>query len=258
MFKKAGKSIFSALGLEVRRRPASNVVKMPVELSVAEQGIIDYVQEHQLSMTSNERLWATLMACKHVIERGIEGDFVECGVWRGGNAFIAASIFKLYGESRRVYLFDTFGGMTAPTEKDKRVVDDTSAMDVFRQNQKDTHNEWCYASIEDVRNNFSKAGLLRENVVFVEGDVVKTLDDDANLPSQISVLRLDTDWYESTLKELEVLYPRLGLGGVLIVDDYGHWAGAKQATDEYFTKHQNRPFLQYTDYSGRVAVKFEA
>lgn len=258
MFKKSGKSMFRALGFEVRRRSASDVVKMPVELSAEEQDIFEYVRENQLSMTSNERLWTTLMACKHVIDRGIEGDFVECGVWRGGNALIAAAIFKLYGESRRVYLFDTFGGMTAPTEKDKRVVDDSTAMEAFLQNQRDTHNEWCYASIEDVRNNFSKAGLLGDNVLFVKGDVVKTLGEDANLPSRISVLRLDTDWYESTLKELEVLYPRLGLGGVLIIDDYGHWAGAKQATDEYFSAHQNRPFLQYTDYTGRVAVKFEA
>src|SRR5262249_6800965 len=121
----------------------------------------------------------------------------------------------------------------------------------------DTHNEWCYASLDDVRNNFVNVGLLSNNVVFVQGDVTQTLANEENLPKSISVLRLDTDWYESTKKELEVLYPRLNRGGVLLIDDYGYWAGSKQATDEFFAKNQNRPFLQYTDSSGRLAVKFD-
>ena len=90
--------------------------------------------------------------------------------------------------------------MTAPTERDKRVADGSSARAIFLQNQKITHNEWCYASLEDVKNNFAEAGLLSDNVTFVPGDVCKTLEDERNLPDRISVLRLDTDWYESTKK----------------------------------------------------------
>ena len=234
-----------------RRKPTAP----PVEITDEEKAILAYVQDHQLTMTSPERAWTTLMACKHVADRDIPGDFVECGVWRGGNALIAAFVFKLYGANRRTFLFDTFEGMTEPTDKDKRAADGTCAREEFLANQTASHNEWCYASLEDVRGNFAKAGLLGDEVVFVKGDVSETLEQERMLPKQISVLRLDTDWYESTRKELEVLYPRLSVGGVLIIDDYGHWAGSKNATDEYFDRHNNRPFFQYVDYSGRAAVK---
>lgn len=254
IINKSIKKVFGAFGLEIRKTP-SRAVKMPVELTNEECEIIQHVKSNNLSMTSYAKLWATLMACKYVIDQNIEGDFVECGVWRGGNALIAAALFKLYGVDKKVYLFDTFEGMTPPTEKDKKESSGESAADKFFKSQTKTHNEWCYASLEDVRNNFEKYGLLSKNTIFVKGDVCKTLDDGQNLPDNVAVLRLDTDWYESTKKELDVLYPKLCIGGVLIIDDYGYWAGSKEATDEYFTTHNNRPFLQYTDYSGRVAVK---
>jgi hypothetical protein len=226
---------------------------MPVELSKEEREIISYVMTNKLTMASYERIFATVMACKYVIDKGIEGDFVECGVWRGGNAIAAAEIFKLHNSNKKVWLFDTFKGMTVPTDFDLTISNGLSAKNQFSANQKETHNEWCYASIQDVRNNFIKRQLV-ENIRFIEGDVCQTLNTD-NLPSAISILRLDTDWYESTKKELDVLYPRLLLGGCLIIDDYGHWSGAKKATDEYFKKYNNRPFFQYIDYTGRLALK---
>lgn len=254
IIKKSIQAIFNGFGLEIRKK-ASTEVKMPVELTKEEVEIVNYIKKNNLSMASYERLWATLMACKYSIDQNIEGDFVECGVWRGGNALIAAALFRLYGVNKKVYCFDTFGGMTPPTEKDRHASNNKSALEDFLKNQTDTHNEWCYASLEDVKNNFKQFGLLNENVVFVKGDVCKTLDIEENIPKTISVLRLDTDWYESTKKELEVLYPRISIGGPLLIDDYGHWAGSKEATDEYFKKYNNRPFFQYTDYTGRVAIK---
>lgn len=206
-------------------------------------------------MASDERLFTTMLACKHVVERGIEGDFLECGVWRGGNAVLAAAIFRLYGSKKKVYLFDTFEGMTEPTEPDKYTATGRGALQEFRDHQQESHNDWCYASIEDVRNSFLKVDLLSDNVIFVKGDVLTTLAEAANIPAHISVLRLDTDWYESTKKELEVLYPLLSVGGTLIIDDYGHWAGSKKATDEYFANCGGRPLLQYTDYTGRAGIK---
>lgn len=197
------------------------------------------------------------MACKHVIERDVGGDFVECGVWRGGNALLAAKIFRLYGVNKRVWLFDTFMGMTEPSDVDTRTHDGFAAKVKFAETQRDTHNEWCFCSIDDVKQSFQEAGVLDENIVFVQGDVNETLDDQKNLPKEISVLRLDTDWYDSTKKELEVLYPMVSLGGVLILDDYGHWSGSRIAADEYFSNMKNRPFLQYTDAGGRAGVKFE-
>jgi O-methyltransferase len=245
------RSAFDKLGYEIRKSPKT---QMPVELSREERDIINYVMSNKLTMVSYERLWTTLMACKFAIEKNIQGDFVECGVWRGGNAMVAAELFKLYGVSKKVWLFDTFKGMTEPTDADVEAGSDTSARQEFERAQRDTHNKWCYASLADVRNNFLKKGLMSEHIVFVEGDVCQTLDG-ARIPDKICVLRLDTDWYESTKKELEVLYPKLSLGGCFIIDDYGYWAGSKKATDEYFDMHGNRPFLQYTDVTGRVAVK---
>jgi hypothetical protein len=252
--------LLGRVGLEVRRIDGGTASgptdRTPVELSPEERRLVDHVADQRLSMASRERLWATAMACRHVIERDVPGDFVECGVWRGGNALLAAALFRLHRADRRVYLFDTFGGMTVPTERDRSAADGAPALEKFQASQQADHNEWCYASLQDVRANFAAAGLLGDNVTFVQGDVLRTLEEPRNLPARIAVLRLDTDWYESTRKELEVLYPRLSTGGALIIDDYGHWAGARQATDEYFATYGGRPFLQYTDYTGRLGIKY--
>ena len=254
LIKKTIKSVFQALGFELRRSSADGQAA-PIELTSAEKKIIDYVVDNQLTMVSYERLWGTLMACKYAVEREIEGDFVECGVWRGGNAILAAEMFKLYGVDKKVWLFDTFKGMTIPTSVDVQASNGEAAISTYLVNEQATHNDWCYASLSDVKNNFEKKGLLSEKIVFVEGDVCETLGNKNNIPNKISILRLDTDWYESTKKELEVLYPKITVGGCLIIDDYGHWSGSKVATDEYFKTQNNRPFLQYTDTAGRMAVK---
>lgn len=256
MLKKIVQNTLNTFGYEIRRTSKSLIDRStPVELSDSEREIVHHIMSNGLTMVSYERLWTTVMACKYVVDRDIEGDFVECGVWRGGNALAAAEIFKLYNSKRDVWLFDTFKGMTAPTDLDVRVVDGQTARTQYEIDQKETHNEWCYASIDDVRQNFTNRGL-ESNIHFVQGDVCETLNSEpSKLPTRISVLRLDTDWYESTKKEFEVLYPKLTVGGCLIIDDYGHWSGSKKATDEYFEKNKNRPFLQYTDYTGRVAVK---
>ncbi len=256
MLKKIVQNTLSTFGYEIRRTSKSSANRsMPVELNLAEREIVNYIMSNKLTMVSYERLWATIMACKYVVDRGIEGDFVECGVWRGGNALAAAEIFRLYKSERKVWLFDTFKGMTAPTDVDVRASDGRAAKEQYEDEQRGGHNEWCFASIEDVRRNFHDRGLA-SNVNFIEGDVCQTLNgDESSLPNKISVLRLDTDWYESTKKELEVLYPRLTIGGCLLVDDYGHWSGSRRAVDEYFLKNQSRPFLHCIDYTGRVAVK---
>ncbi|MBU0752557.1 MAG: TylF/MycF family methyltransferase [Gammaproteobacteria bacterium] len=254
MFRRTLNKFLKPAGLELSR-PRSRTLEFPVELGESDQSVVRHIIENRLSMTSPERLFATLLACRHVEERGITGDFVECGVWRGGNSLIAAQVFGSQGANgRMVRLFDTFAGMTAPTDDDFTNADSVAARIKFEQSQRETHNEWCYASLDDVRNNFSVAGLLADNVRFVKGDVCQTLSDPANLPDRIAVLRLDTDWYESTKVELEVLWPLLQPGGILMVDDYGHWGGAKKAVDEFFASRQ-RPFFSYIDATGRIAVK---
>jgi O-methyltransferase len=245
----------SLLGLrlvKLGKRPRP--IEFPVELDQADREILEFVLDNELTMVSRERLFATLMACRHVCDEGVEGDFVECGVWRGGNSLLAADVFRRLGPGRRTHLFDTFAGMTPPGAAD---VDRSGpAQERYRLSQRETHNEWCFASLEDVRANFQRRGL-ETGVSFVQGDVIQSLRDSTNVPDKISVLRLDTDWFESTKIELEVLYPRLQIGGLLIVDDYGHWGGARKAVDEYFASVA-RPFLQYVDYTGRVGVKCQA
>ena len=87
----------------------------------------------------------------------------------------------------------------------------------------------------------------------IKGPVEDTLNVEENLPKKISVLRLDTDFYESTKKELEILYPRLVKNGILIIDDYGHWQGSRKAVDEYF--QNDEVLLNYIDYTCRMIIK---
>lgn len=254
IFENFVKSAFRRAGYDVRRWQ-NNGVLLPVEFDDVERDLFDYVYSRKLSMTPAARLFATIMACRYVAERSVDGAFVECGVWQGGHSLLAAGVFKHHGTGRDVYLFDTFSGMTPPSQFDKAISDGASAAGKFEDLQREGFNEWCYSSVNEVRRNFNEADLLSDRVKFIEGDVLETLRVEKNLPLQISVLRLDTDWYESNKIELEILYPRLSLGGVLIIDDYGHWAGSKKAVDEYFGSIGERPFLHYTDHAGRIGIK---
>jgi hypothetical protein len=110
--------------------------------------------------------------------------------------------------------------------------------------------------VNQVRLDFAQYDLLSDNIVFVQGDVLKTLEE-YTIPETISVLRLDTDWYESTKKEMDILYAKVVKNGVLMIDDYGHWGGSKKAVDEYFDECKKRPFLHYIDYAGRIGLKTE-
>ena len=226
-----------------------------VELDDDDVDLIKYVHDNGYTMTGVRRLINTLKSCRYVVENKIAGDFVECGVWRGGNGILAKCLFEQLDPNRSVWMFDTFEGMTAPTEYDIRFRDKIHAGKKFENSQKDTHNDWCYASLEDVKRNFLDSNLKLDNLNFVKGDVTKTLATKENIPSEIAVLRLDTDWYESTKSELEVLYPILNVGGVLIIDDYGHWEGARKAVDEYFSSRDYKPLFNVTDQTGRSAIK---
>jgi O-methyltransferase len=104
-----------------------------------------------------------------------------------------------------------------------------------------------------VRETVLSSGYPEARLHFVRGPVEQTLPEHA--PERLALLRLDTDWYESTRHELEHLYPRLADGGVLIVDDYGHWEGARRAVDEYFDGRAAPLLLSRVDYTGRIAVK---
>lgn len=248
-------SVFNLLGFQVVRRDPEPDSLFPVEIEEEDRKLLRYVIDNNLSMVSPEGLYSTLSAAKYVCENGVEGDFVECGVWRGGNAIIAAEIFLRYKSDKKVFLFDTFSGMSEPSSEDRGLLDGQLAIAQYQDSDKGTHNEWCYASLQEVRGNFANRNLLHQNVIFIQGDVAATLNEGKNLPDSISILRLDTDWYESTKLELETLFPRVSIGGCLIVDDYGFWSGSRKATDEYFKTQKTKPLFHATDFTRRIGVK---
>lgn len=206
-------------------------------------------------MTSPERLWSLLGAVRHVVDTQVPGDFVECGVWRGGSVMaMAKELVSLGVTDRHIWLYDTFAGMTSPTLEDVEAGTGVSAQVMLNSTPvADGNNVWCVAGLPDVQANIRSTGYPFGQFTFVEGDVGQTLHQSA--PSKVALLRLDTDWYESTKTELEVLYPRLSVGGVCIFDDYGHWQGARRAVDEYFEELGHRPYMHPIDYSGRVLIK---
>lgn len=202
------------------------------------------------SQTSPERLAAVCAATEHVVARGIAGDLVECGVWRGGSMMAAAlTLLRLGAGDRDLYLYDTFAGMTRPTDLDRDYAG-TPTMEAWERYQ-DGEPDPCAVAVDKVRAALLGTGYDPERLHLVEGPVERTLPERA--PTRIALLRLDTDWYESTRHELVHLYPRLSARGVLIVDDYGHFAGARRATDEYFA--DDPVLLCRIDYTGRLAVK---
>jgi O-methyltransferase len=227
-------------GYEIRRHPD---LKPPFpESTSAETALVEKFRDY--TRTGRQRQWTLLKALEYVDANAIEGDIVECGVWRGGNMLMlkdAAAKLK-----RKFWLYDTFEGMPPATDHDVDIYGSTG------EQKREADPKWCYASLEEVQSNFSKFGLMDSDLIFRQGFVESTLREDP-LPEKIAVLRLDTDFYESTKMELEVLYPKLVVGGVLIIDDYGQWKGSKLATDEYFAG--KAPFFVPVDHTARYAVK---
>jgi O-methyltransferase len=182
--------------------------------------LVEFIAPYTL--TGLERRKAMAEALVRIETKRIPGDIVECGVWLGGNIIMARKM----ASQRVCWLYDTFTGMAKPGE-----VDGQKAIGRYERQAGD----WCRKSLDEVKAAFHETGVYDETKLrFVEGMVEDTLP--KTKPERIALLRLDTDWYSSTKIELELLYPRLSSGGVLIVDDYGHWDGARKAVDEYFPK----------------------
>lgn len=207
------------------------------------------------TMTSVERMYALYKATEYIIKNNIPGDFVECGVWRGGSSLlIIKTLQKFNVTNRKIWLFDTFDGMSNPTDNDKDFSNKT-AETLLRQEKKNNNSYiWAYATLEDVQTNINLAAYPSNLVNYIKGKVEDTLPKKKYFDS-CALLRLDTDWYESTKIELEYFYPLLINKGVLIIDDYGHWQGCRKAVDEYFKKLNFFPLLQRIDYTGRLFIK---
>ncbi len=207
-----------------------------------------------LSMSTPANHWAIIQSLKHIKKNDIKGDIVECGVWRGGNLILFKKIIDALNLEKKIFAFDTFQGMPEPSKEDLDLKD-IDAEKIY-QNYKNKDLKWCFSDIDEVKNNISKFFKdYNKSFNFIRGKVEDTLMQEDNLPQTISLLRLDTDFYESTKKELEILYPRLNKGGVLIIDDYGHWKGSKKAVDEYFKSERDFLWFHRIDYASRLLIK---
>ncbi len=210
------------------------------------------------TMTSRSRQWALIQSVEWIANNNIEGDIVECGVWKGGNLILCGLVLKSLNLNRLIWGYDTFTGMSEPSEDDysaydRKLASSSLVKSKWLENRTAWGNDWNRAARDEVANNFSRE-VGMDNLKLISGKVEDTLLVKDNIPEKISILRLDTDWYESTKVELEVLFPRLEKAGVLIIDDYGHFAGARKAVDEFF-KQQGFAWLHRVDYTCRLYVK---
>lgn len=206
-----------------------------------------YIRCSRFTMTSIERMYGLHLAAQYIARAPVAGDVVECGVWRGGSAMLAALTLLDEQDPRQLWLYDTFEGMPEPGEYDRTSTGQPAAERYTREER------WAYAPLAEVKTNIAGTGYPAERVTYVAGKVEETIPGLA--PKRIALLRLDTDWYESTRHELDHLWDRLSPGGVLIVDDYGKWEGARKAVDEFLTRRGIPLLLTRLDATGRMAVK---
>ena len=236
----------SALGKRGYRIIGGNF--MPPDYDAATVDLFRKVKSYTL--TSHERVHALRQAVMYVEKAGIPGAIVECGVWRGGSMLVVAhTLMELGATDRELYLFDTFETMPPPGTHDRDVWGNHAA-DTFDAAL--TSPVYAYIPQDEIRSLLVDTGYPAERMHFVKGMVEQTIPD--NAPERIALCRLDTDWYESTAHEMEHLYPRIAAGGVLLVDDYGHYMGSKRAVDEYITAHDLALLLNRIDMSGRLAI----
>lgn len=212
-----------------------------------------FLKVRQNTMVDWERAYSLYSSVRYVVAAGVPGDLVECGVWKGGCCMLMAlTLMQLGVTDRVIHLYDTFAGMSQPGDLDVTFDGKKNARAIWDQQQAGERNDWCYAGLDEVRQSLLATGYPASHLRFVPGRVEDTLPDPAL--DRIAVLRLDTDWYESSAHEMTHLYPRLSPGGVLICDDYRHWSGQKKAVDEYLRQHQHHLMLHWITTSA-VAVK---
>jgi O-methyltransferase len=206
------------------------------------------------TMTTYEKLLGMYLAIRYLVTNHIEGDVVECGVWKGGS--MMATTMALTGLSdtkRTIYLYDTYEGMAEPTEKDIDSQTGVGAREFWKKKKTEHGSQWCYSPLDEVKANMARTEYPADRLVFVKGKVEDTIP--GSLPAQIAMLRLDTDWYESTYHELVHLFPRLVRGGVLVLDDYWCWQGSREAVDQYFREQKIPILLTRCGQGGAIGLK---
>ncbi|HEV3414133.1 MAG TPA: TylF/MycF/NovP-related O-methyltransferase [Puia sp.] len=238
------------LGYNIVRAGAD--VPLPADFDPMHREIYQKVKDR--TMTSPERIYSLIEAVKYIGRNKISGAIVECGVWKGGSMMAAAETLLRQGDTtRELFLYDTFEGMSEPGELDKTRMGEAASGLLAVNTDKEKNPIWAYSALDTVKEGMKAIGYPETKVHYVRGKVEDTIP--GTLPGEIAILRLDTDWYESTRHELLHLFPLLNKAGVLILDDYGHWQGARAAVDEYFGQHPQPILLNRIDETGRIAIK---
>ncbi len=185
------------------------------------------------TLTSQARMSMLWDAIEDVHKKDIPGCFVEAGVYKGGSSMLAAYAMKYFDMERDIFMFDTFKGMTQPGENDYKMNKEVSSNEYLKKwkdNQKETHNEWCYASYPEVLHNINGVGYPFFDMI--TGNVLKTVQ--KGMCSSIAVLRIDVDFYDATKHMLDKFYDQVEDGGYIIFDDYWCWNGTHKAVNEFF------------------------
>lgn len=240
--------LINKLGYNLVKADSVNGLEFQTDLRFVE----NYEKCKPFTMTSIERMYALHSALNYVISNGIKGDFVECGTWKGGSSMLMAkTLFDNAKFDVNLFLYDTFEGMSVPSSRDVSI-NGLEAADNWNTVKQDD-KLFCFSEIDEVKANLLSTSYPIDRMHFIKGKVEDTIPQ--IIPEKIALLRLDTDWYESTYHEMKHLYPRLTKGGVLIIDDYGHWNGAREAVDQYFSENDIKPLLNRIDYTGRLMIK---
>jgi O-methyltransferase len=203
-------------------------------------------------------------AVNYILQNNIEGCIIECGVESGNFEHIWINELMKNNSVRDIYLFDTFGGLVEPTEYDYTCKD----AKLYQMNKDEVYstwknhvinekvNMWCYTPLGKVKQRLNSTGYPENNLHYVVGDVMETLKDKTTIPEKIAILRLDTDWYESSKYELEQMYDNVVRGGIIIFDDYYHWDGQRRATDDFFkSRNINYNFVNIGNYKTAAIIK---
>jgi len=231
-----------------RRAPAPDTFAIPPDCDPQTAAICERVKPYTL--TPPPRVMALCEAIRYLERAGIDGPIVECGVWRGGSMMAAAlALLGLGSTDRDLYMFDTFTEIPRPDERDTHM-SGTGGPEFFDRVVAENPDVYGLLPLDRVRELLESTGYPPRRLRFVQGMVEDTIP--AEAPDRIALLRLDTDWYRSTIHELRHLYPRVASGGIVIVDDYGEFAGARDAVDEHLAEDGRPVLLNRVDFSCRL------
>lgn len=253
--KIAANTLLRKMGYEIRKFSAPEIRDFfPIDFDDWDKDLWAAVAPH--TMTSLERIYSLRRAVEYVTAARLPGAFVECGVWKGGSSLaMVLCLQRLHTDNRELFLYDTFDdGWPAGDEIDVTAEGVPAHQLWLDALERGETADTLFAKYDNVRDLLWSTGYPRERLHFIKGKVEDTIP--GTIPEQIALLRLDTDWYSSTKHELEHLYPRLVSGGVLMIDDYASFAGARQATDEYFEAKGITILLHRVDDKGyRIGIK---